>query len=197
MSGCDILAGTDLPGFADPVAEAQSCFRAVLAALSRPGSLHVVPGTVQAPAPLAAAAAAVLLTLVDAETSVWTSPELFPCRGWIAFHCGAPAAAQANARFVACTELPDLTALDQGSDELPEQSATVILQVDTLGSGPALRLSGPGLAASATLRVAGLPAGFAAVWQANHALYPRGVDLILCAGNTLAGLPRSVAIEAA
>jgi len=43
----------------------------------------------------------------------------------------------------------------------------------------------------------GLPADFAAVWQRNHALYPRGVDIILCAGTTLTALPRSVSIEEA
>ena len=43
----------------------------------------------------------------------------------------------------------------------------------------------------------GLPADFVAVWQRNHALFPRGVDLILCAGTPLAALPRSVSIEEA
>jgi alpha-D-ribose 1-methylphosphonate 5-triphosphate synthase subunit PhnH len=33
------------------------------------------------------------------------------------------------------------------------------------------------------------------MWRRNHSLYPRGLDLVLCAGTTLAALPRSVAIE--
>ena len=40
-----------------------------------------------------------------------------------------------------------------------------------------------------------LPADFAAIWQRNHAQYPRGIDLILCAGSQLAALPRSVAVR--
>ena len=44
---------------------------------------------------------------------------------------------------------------------------------------------------------AGLPANFAAMWQSNHALFPRGVDLVLCAGATVTALPRSVSIEGA
>jgi alpha-D-ribose 1-methylphosphonate 5-triphosphate synthase subunit PhnH len=43
--------------------------------------------------------------------------------------------------------------------------------------------------------VYGLPRDFAAIWQRNHALFPRGIDLILCAGNQLAALPRSVSIR--
>ena len=42
-----------------------------------------------------------------------------------------------------------------------------------------------------------LPAGFAAAWAANHAKFPRGIDLILCAGTEIAALPRSVRITSA
>ena len=38
------------------------------------------------------------------------------------------------------------------------------------------------------------PAGFAARWAANRALFPRGVDLVLCAGRDLAALPRATAV---
>ncbi len=44
------------------------------------------------------------------------------------------------------------------------------------------------------LHVDGLPADFIAQWAANHALYPRGVDMVLCAGDRLCALPRSVQI---
>jgi alpha-D-ribose 1-methylphosphonate 5-triphosphate synthase subunit PhnH len=47
----------------------------------------------------------------------------------------------------------------------------------------------------ASLSVDGLPAGFASAWQENHALFPRGVDIVLCAGTSLAALPRSVALQ--
>jgi alpha-D-ribose 1-methylphosphonate 5-triphosphate synthase subunit PhnH len=57
-----------------------------------------------------------------------------------------------------------------------------------------LRLAGPGLREPVSLTLAGLPEDFVAAWAANHALYPRGVDLILCAGHDIVALPRSVAI---
>ena len=69
------------------------------------------------------------------------------------------------------------------------------MQVAALGEGAEYRLSGPGLAAPAMLRVRGLPDGFGGIWRKNHALYPRGVDVVLSAGTILAALPRSVRIE--
>jgi alpha-D-ribose 1-methylphosphonate 5-triphosphate synthase subunit PhnH len=91
--------------------------------------------------------------------------------------------------------LPDLAALPSGTDEMPETSATVILQVRALGSGRRFVLEGPGLRWPTELRVDGLPADFVSVWQRNHALFPRGVDVILCAGRKLAALPRSVIVS--
>jgi alpha-D-ribose 1-methylphosphonate 5-triphosphate synthase subunit PhnH len=180
------------PGFADPVAGAQACFRAVLDAMARPGRVMSVAG-VSAPAPLCDAAAAVLLTLVDHETPLWLDPDAEAARSWIAFHTGAPSSD--DPAFVLALSLPDLAALLAGTDEMPETSATVILQVAALGSGRRLVLEGPGLRRATELRVDGLPADFVSIWQRNHGLFPRGVDLILCAGRSLTALPRSVSVS--
>ena len=188
----------DLPGFADPVAEAQTTFRAVLDAMARPGRLHHVGKTARPPAPLAHATAALLLTLVDAETPLWLAPAFAPARDWVVFHTGAKLAENpAAAAFAVADALPDLSMLRSGSDEVPEQSATLLLQVAGFASGQRLRLSGPGLREPATLTVAGLPADFAARWADNHALYPRGIDLLLIAGAALVALPRSVRVDVA
>ena len=187
-----------LPGFTDPVGEAQATFRAVLDAMARPGRLHRVGTRLTAPAPLDQATAAVLLTLVDNETPLWLEPLVAPAGDWLAFHCGASIVdVPGNAGFALALSLPDLEALSAGSHEAPENSATLILQIGALGTGARYRLSGPGLREPTLLATDGLPADFAAVWQRNHALYPRGVDVILCAGMTLTALPRSVSIEEA
>jgi alpha-D-ribose 1-methylphosphonate 5-triphosphate synthase subunit PhnH len=184
----------DHPGFADPVRDAQSCFRAVLEAMSRPGRIMQVGAELSLPAPLTEAAGAALLTLLDADTSLCLAEEAPELRDWLAFHCGVGFAPMRGARFVWARALPDLDALDTGTDEEPEDSATVVLQVAALGQGSRFMLAGPGLAAPAPFAVSGLPADFAARWAANHALFPRGVDLILCAGTALAALPRSVTV---
>jgi alpha-D-ribose 1-methylphosphonate 5-triphosphate synthase subunit PhnH len=189
-------ARIDLPGFADPVTEAQATFRAVLGAMARPGILHQAGERFAAPVPLDQATAAVLLTVVDNETPLWLDLAALPARDWLAFHCGAAiVAAPDTARFAMALSWPDLTQFPAGSHEAPEDSATLILQVPALGQGARYRLSGPGLLEPALLSASGLPPGFIAQWQQNHALFPRGVDIILCAGTTLAALPRSVSIE--
>lgn len=185
------------PGFADPVAGAQHVFRAVLDAMARPGRRHSV-APLHAPAPLCDAAASVLLTLVDPETPLWLDPAASNARPWIAFHTGAPLVPSlGSAMFALALRMPDLTALPTGTDEAPEASGTVILQVSSLRQGRCFWLEGPGLREPAIFTAAGLPDDFAQAWQRNHALFPRGVDLILCAGNELAALPRGVNLKEA
>ena len=185
----------DLPGFADPVRDAQATFRAVLGAMSRPGTRHA-GGLHKAPAPLHPATAAVLLALVDAESPLWLDPQFQPAAEWLVFHTGCTLATRADqAAFVLSAALPDLATLATGTDDAPEASATVILQISGFAGDTGLVLDGPGLAAPAALRADGLAADFAACWAANHALFPRGVDLILCAGAELAALPRSTRVR--
>jgi alpha-D-ribose 1-methylphosphonate 5-triphosphate synthase subunit PhnH len=189
-------ARIELPGFADPVTEAQVTFRAVLDAMARPGTLHQAGEQLVSPVPLDQATAAVLLTMADNETPLWLDQAALPARDWLAFHCGAVVVPKPDtARFAVALSLPDLAWFPAGSHEAPEESATLILQVAGLGQGARYRLSGPGLRQTASLLVSGLPLRFIAQWQQNHALFPRGVDTILCAGTTLAALPRSVSIE--
>jgi alpha-D-ribose 1-methylphosphonate 5-triphosphate synthase subunit PhnH len=184
------------PGFADPVADAQSCFRAVLGSMARPGRVHGVRA-VSAPPPLCHAAAAVLLTLADHETPLWLDPVAEPARRWIAFHAGAPIVSPARAMFAMAMSLPELGDLPNGTDEMPETSATVILQVRSFAAGRRFVLQGPGLREPGIVTIEGLPADFTTIWGRNHGLYPRGVDLILCAGDRLIALPRSVSIREA
>ncbi len=186
-----------LPGFADPVEHAQATFRAVLDAMARPGTLRQAGQGLTPPAPLDPATAAVLLTLVDYDTALWLDAAAAPARDWIAFHCGAGfTATPERAAFALALALPDLASLSPGTHEQPETAATLILQVGGFTEGARYRLRGPGLRATSHLSVRGLPADFVARWQSNRAGFPLGVDLVLCAGTTLAALPRSVTVEA-
>ena len=76
------------PGFSDPVFQSQAAFRALLAALSEPGTLQQVAGEITPPEGLTTATATALLTLADYETPVWL-PEAI---AWIhRRHAGLPA----------------------------------------------------------------------------------------------------------
>lgn len=183
-----------LPGFADPIADAQAAFRAVLDAMGSPGRLVQAGTGLRPPTPVCPAAGAVMLALLDMDTPLWLDAAFGAARDWIAFHCGAPATEAGSARFAAGLGALPLHGFDAGTDEAPETSATLILQVDQLGRGTPFRLRGPGIRDAAWLEVGGLPGGFVEEWGANHARFPRGVDVLLCAGTTLAALPRSVKV---
>ncbi|TPG48109.1 phosphonate C-P lyase system protein PhnH [Roseomonas nepalensis] len=185
-----------LPGFADPVADAQSAFRAVLEAVARPGRVQRLPRSPAPPAPLSPAAGAVLLALVDAETPLWLDAGVTAAE-WAVFHAGCPlVAAPGDAAFVLATGAPPaLAVLDPGTDEEPQRAATLILQVATLEEGHGWHLAGPGIEREHRLRVAGAPDGFVDAWAASRARFPLGVDVVLCAGDRIAALPRSVTIR--
>lgn len=183
---------TRFPGFADPVLDAQASFRAVLEAMSRPGTVLDILAPPEVPPGLSPAAAAVLLTLVDTTTPLRLGAGA-EAEAWVRFHCGCRLTPE-GAAFV-LDPAASLLALDAGTDEEPERGATLILEVADLSEGSGWRLTGPGIRDTHKLRVTGAPAGFVADWGRNCARFPRGVDAILCAGTRIAALPRSVIIE--
>lgn len=190
-----------LPGFADPVAEAQKTFRAVLEATSRPGTIVTAPALPAAPAPLNPVAAALLLALVDYETPLWLDAAARQpmVLDYLRFHCGCPLVADpAQAAFALVADpqsMPPLSAFHLGSDEYPDRSTTLIIQVPNLDGGDNWRLKGPGIRDQAILSASHLPPAFKSWVRDNHALFPRGVDLLFAAPTQLAGLPRSTQLE--
>jgi alpha-D-ribose 1-methylphosphonate 5-triphosphate synthase subunit PhnH len=187
------------PGFADAVLDSQHAFRAVLDAMAHPGRVVALRGPA-APAPLGPAAAAVCLTLLDLDTPVWLDAAAATADvvTFLRFHCGVPLVeAAAAARFALVADparLPPLDAFDAGTDERPDLSATLVLQVDGLGEDGGQRLTGPGIEGEARLAVSDAP-GLWELVRVNARRFPRGVDLILCAGGRLAALPRTTRVE--
>jgi alpha-D-ribose 1-methylphosphonate 5-triphosphate synthase subunit PhnH len=189
------------PAFADPVLGSQAVFRAVMQATARPGTVERIDPRIDAPAPLRAATAALALTLLDYETPVWLDPLLAASRDlidWISFHTGAPRTddpRQAAFAFIADPEqCPPFEGFALGSNDYPDRSTTVVLQVDGFSGGERIVCTGPGIAAKCVLRAAPLPPDFAQQLAANRVLFPRGVDLILATEHEIAALPRSVRV---
>jgi len=192
MSAAPLLAG-----FAAPVDDAQRSFRALLDALARPGSQHRPVTPEEHPPMLPPAMAALALTLADAATPLWLAPAFAGAAEYLRFHCGCPLSADPRAAAIALADAagaPPLANLGATDERYPETDTTLVLAVDSLTDGPALRLEGPGIQGTAQLRCRGLPAGFVTAWQAMHARYPLGSDVFLVAGGELVGLPRSLRI---
>lgn len=188
-----------LGGFAAPVFEAQATFRALLDALARPGRVVPLPRLPQPPAPLSSGAAAIALTLIDADTPVFLDRQLAGSEAvgqWLAFHTGAPVVADpAEALFALIADpaaAPPLGAFPKGTADYPDGAATLVLQVATCTAGAeAAVLAGPGIDGEARLAPAPLPPGFWDQARANAALYPRGIDMLFVGPDAVAGLPRS------
>lgn len=185
-------------GFSNPALSSQAAFRSVMNALARPGSIQTIGDTVHGPSPLMQATAAVALALFDHDTPIWLDT-LFAdtpvVSEWLRFQCGVPLSTDASRAAFALirngTTLPDFEDLALGTPEFPDRSTTLLIQVETLTKGPELILRGPGIRNTSSLRAGTLPPDFAERVQANRALFPRGVDLLLACGTELVALPRS------
>ena len=189
-------------GFAEPVFEAQSTFRAAMDVLAQPGSIRFVTNGVTPPRPLVCAVGAMLLTLCDFDTSVWLDSRLAAApdvADWIRVQTGAAIVAdpaQANFAFIADPlSMPDLHAFAQGTQEFPDRSATLVLQVANFTGGPELVLEGPGIAGNNRIAPEGLPPDMVERLAANRALFPRGVDIFLAHDGGLIGLPRTTRVS--
>jgi len=197
-----ILAAPLTAGFKDPARASREVFRLVLDAMAHPGSRVPIPAWgLEAPPLIPPSAAAILLTLLDHETPFWASPDLASAklRTWIAFHCGAPMVdAPSDARFAIMLggrPGPLLSEFAPGEDRYPERSATVLAVCSALTGGEEkTTLTGPGIEHERVAAPVGLRQSFWEEARQNHARFPLGIDLILCAANEALCLPRSTAI---
>lgn len=180
-------------GFQAPAIDAAHAFRAAMKVMAQPGTIETI-NLAQAPAPVSSAAAALLLTLCDAETPVYLAPEydVAEVRGWIAFHTGAPVVEREKAQFALgrWEEFLPLTTFPLGSPEYPDRSTTLIVECDMLEANGA-RLSGPGIQTEAFLSLPETDA-----FAANRAMFPQGLDFFFSCGTRLAALSRTTIVEA-
>jgi alpha-D-ribose 1-methylphosphonate 5-triphosphate synthase subunit PhnH len=206
------------PGFAQPVQGAQSVFRQLLEAMSRPGRVLRLPSAalqgLRAPSArgttMGPGMAALLLTLLDGETTLQlggtlaTPQAIAFCR----FHTGVSLAEPPESAAFSAWRHGDVSAalwcrLDDGSDESPQSGATLLIEVASLVAGDVapsgractLRLRGPGIETTHRLAIGGLDADF---WHQRIAMqprFPRGVDLVLCCDEMVAAIPRSTCVQ--
>jgi alpha-D-ribose 1-methylphosphonate 5-triphosphate synthase subunit PhnH len=190
-------------GLEDPVLGSQVIFRTLLEALSRPGVPLEIPRLgVEGPDDLPVEILTLLVSICDHETPLWLEEGLRASAvgRWLAFHCSAPTTDDPlRASFAVLRGRSALGAMLNmfalGDVRYPERSTTVIFTCDDLTSGAPIALTGPGIVSRLVIRPSGLPEDFLAMAQANHELFPRGVDILLVAGDRMVGLPRSTKLE--
>lgn len=188
-------------GFADPVFDSQSVFRAAMEALARPGRIRAIGAALLPDAPLLPSAAGLILALCDFETPLHLSPHVSTMPGvatFLRFHSGAVLAPTPSRAAFAVLDLDhdrlDLSSFAQGTPDYPDRSTTIIACCARLDAGDTLHISGPGIADVSHLAIPGLPEDFVAQWAANRAGFPLGVDMIFAAPGAILGLPRSARI---
>jgi alpha-D-ribose 1-methylphosphonate 5-triphosphate synthase subunit PhnH len=189
------------PGFADPSHDAQQLFREVLDAFSHPGRIVTLADVPQGPGTISPATAAYLLTLADRDTSLWLAPAFNTpeVRDYLRFHAGVPIVEDRAAATFAVLPHDDANPFEGfaiGTDTYPDRSATLVIEVPALGTGPTTSWTRPGhrrrgpvrdrrtgrpvLAGNAPPITRSSPAGW--TWSS-----PQGPELL--------ALPRSIAVE--
>jgi alpha-D-ribose 1-methylphosphonate 5-triphosphate synthase subunit PhnH len=196
----------ELPaGFADKVLSAQSTFRSVMEAMARPGSVQRIEAAAAAgaPAPMMRATAAIALTLFDHDTPLWLDQpmsEASDVTKWLKFHTGAPVVQDSSiCSFALIGDPRSLVGLDHfafGSNEYPDRSTTLILQIESLTEGAAVELRGPGIDGTAALQAMVEPADLFARLEINQTLFPRGIDVVLVADDMVVAIPRTTRLVA-
>lgn len=197
------IAGNALEGgFREPVFDAQKVFNAIMNAMARPSTIADLPELTTAPQPFSNNTAAIISALCDADTVLWldeAAAQNEALKKWITFHTAAPQTQQkSEAMFAVLTgkNMPlELEDFAQGSQEYPDRSTTLIIQVAKLEEGGGMSLSGPGIKDTCALDVHGLPEGFLDQWRQNNARFPCGVDVILVSETSLACLPRTTIVS--
>jgi len=195
----------ELPaGFADKVLSAQSTFRSVMDAMARPGSVARIVAAAGQPSAMMRGTAAIALTLFDHDTPVWLDPAMSATSEvtkWLKFHTGAPVIADSPVCSFALIgdprALPTLDRFAFGSNEYPDRSTTLILQVESLTQGQSFELRGPGIDGTAVLQAAIQPADLFERLAINATLFPRGVDVVLVADDAVVAIPRTTRLVAA
>ncbi|MET3838156.1 phosphonate C-P lyase system protein PhnH [Bradyrhizobium sp. OAE829] len=194
----------ELPaGFADKVLSAQSTFRSVMDAMARPGSVQRIAAVAGTPAAMMRGTAAIALTLFDHDTPIWLDSRMSATTDvakWLKFHTSAPVIADSSISSFALIggprELPALDRFAFGSNEYPDRSTTLILQVDSLMQGPALELRGSGIDGTAILQAAIQPHDLFERLAVNVALFPRGIDVVLVHDDAIVAIPRTTRLVA-
>lgn len=160
----------------------QTVFRQLLRAFSFPGRIETMTE--------GDALTQTLATLVDREATLADPQNLLNdlTRQRLQARMTGPERAQF---IVAEGSLSPIFEPSLGTLESPELGATILLKVASLGKGACWQLTGPGIATTQTLSIAGLDPAWLVRRQVWNEGFPLGVDLILMDETHIVALPRT------
>ena len=166
----------------------QTCYRALLQATARPGTVHHLASGDQ-PAWMLVAS-----TLLDGAVTLADPDHLLAAEHWP--FIGAQSVSAETAQYIIAdgsrppSFQPTLGTLDQ-----PHLGATVLVVVAGLGDGPLkVECHGPGIPDQRDLRLSGLDPGWISARNQWTRRFPMGVDLLLADDQHVAALPRTTRI---
>ncbi len=187
-------------GFQSEIFDSQAVFRRVLDAMANPGKIMEMPITLSPPEGMDPAPGAILMTLLDFETPLWSNLD-HDSAGiqWLGFHTGAPLTrVKKNAAFALCTDydlLDDPGSFSPGTIESPQESTTLIVQTRGIDEGRSLRLTGPGIQTHTHLKLTGVSNRFFQQRAKIFNNYPLGVDMLFVCDTIFVAIPRTTNLE--
>ncbi len=165
-------------------------YRVILTAMSHPGSVFPVPELADTDA-----VTDLLGCLMDSETGFSVIGDHETARA-LSHRTSARQVSETEADFIIATRGSTrgaLRSLKRGTLEYPDQSATVVYQVEALGYGDlSLTLTGPGVDGETELQLMGMDVNEFRQLRDVNAEYPLGIDaLFLDRAGRVAAIPRS------
>jgi len=169
----------------------QQVFRELVEVFARPGEVRNLSPWVEG----STALRTVLATLMDGETTLADPHGRIAAADWPLLQV-KPGATE-TARYIAADgrRVPDFQP-SLGSLESPDFGATLLIEVDALGSGPlSLELAGPGICGWCELSVTGLHTDWLRQRLDWVNCFPLGVDMLLLDAQNMIALPRTTRIS--
>jgi alpha-D-ribose 1-methylphosphonate 5-triphosphate synthase subunit PhnH len=171
--------------------------------MARPGSVQRIAAVTGTPGVMMRGTAAIALTLFDHDTPIWLDAAMSKTSDvskWLKFRTSAPVIGDASiCSFALIGDAQNLPSLDHfsfGSNEYPDRSTTLILQVESLTPGPSFELRGPGIDGTAVLQASIRPHDLFERLAVNSTLFPRGIDVVLVHDDAIVAIPRTTRLVA-
>ncbi len=187
----------------DEVFDAQLHYRMLLDSMARPGKINVLHDVdvQQIPAGINKTSLLIALALLNTDASFYVEEKTDnEIAKYIALHSSAPMVSVQNADFVFVSGLQYtglIPSLKRGTLSYPEDSATIIIDVDSISSLASaqslqLTLKGPGVKDTQTIYLTGLNPAILDDVKEQNMEFPLGIDLILTDNkNCIVCIPRS------